>query len=58
MEEEEGPGVLESVLGTGQHRGGKDLLQDLGDVLGVHGYKGSSCWQRLLESKKRTEMEK
>lgn len=39
-----------SVLGTGKHCRCKDLLQYLGDLLGVHGNKGSPCWQHLLES--------
>lgn len=37
--------------GTRKHGRCKDLLQDLGDLLGVHGNKGSPCWQRLLEPK-------
>lgn len=42
--------VFVSVLGTGKHCRCKDLLQYLGDLLGVHGNKGSPCWQGLLES--------
>lgn len=49
-----GLGVQEAVLGTGQHGGGEDLLQDLGDVLGVHGNKGSPGRQRLLQSEEKT----
>lgn len=48
-----GLGVQEAVLGTGQHGGGEDLLQDLGDVLGVHGNKGSPGRQRLLQSEEK-----
>lgn len=36
-------------LGTGQHRGGEDLLQDLRYLLGVHGDKRTACWQGSLE---------
>lgn len=54
-----GLGVLqESVLGTGQHGGREDLLQDLGDVLGVHGNKGSPCWQRLLQPEEKVKRNK
>lgn len=45
--------VFASVLGTGQHRRCEDLLQDLGDLLGVHGNEGSPCWKGLLESELR-----
>lgn len=39
-----------ACLGTGQHRGGEDLLQDLRYILGVHGNKGTACRQGSLES--------
>lgn len=39
-----------SVSGIGQHCRCKDLLQYLGDLLGVHGNEGSPSWQGLLES--------
>lgn len=38
-----------ACLGTGQHRGGEDLLQDLRYLFGVHGDKRAACWQGSLE---------
>lgn len=29
---------------TGQHGGGKDLLQNLRDVLGIHGNERAASW--------------
>lgn len=31
-------------LNSGQHGGGEDLLQNLRDVLGIHGNKGPASW--------------
>lgn len=36
--------------GAGQHGGREDLLQDLGDLLRVHGNEGSPGWKCFLES--------
>ena len=36
------------VSGTGQHGGREDLLQYLGDLLGVHGDEGPPRWQGSL----------